>query len=92
MEDSHFKMVVVEAPEPGKLSHVKSVAEALECLTTGWQGLRQGPACARAKMACLAALDGNLTGDEARSAFIDAAADADILVEKQIGLLAAVLK
>ena len=93
MKDVGFKEVTLKTAQPGEFRQIRSVAEAHEFLTTEWQGLREGPAAARAKIACLAALDGNQMEKEARAAFVDAAIEADILVEQKFaGLLDEILK
>jgi hypothetical protein len=91
MEDVHFKAVAIEAAHPEKIRCVRTAKEAYECLVNEWHDRRRGPAYARAKLACMGAMDGSLSADEARAAFIDAASEADILVATHTRVFNAIL-
>ncbi|MEK1853445.1 MAG: DUF982 domain-containing protein [Phyllobacterium sp.] len=80
MENVYFKSVTVESAHPGKLRNISSVATAAEFLLNEWPGKR-GRLHGLARQACLEAMDGTGTGDIARSAFLDAATEANIYVE-----------
>jgi hypothetical protein len=80
MQNVYFKSVTVESAYPGKLRNISSVATAVEFLLNEWPEKR-GRLHGLARQACLEALDGTVTGDMARSAFLEAAAEANIYVE-----------
>jgi Protein of unknown function (DUF982) len=80
MENVYFKSVTVESAYPGKRRNISSVATAVEFLLNEWPEKR-GKLHGLARQACLEALDGTVTGDMARSAFLEAAAEANIYVE-----------
>lgn len=60
---------------------ISTVDEASEFLKHNWPKARCGPVCQRAKIACSAALEGAMTADEARSVFIEAAIEANMIVD-----------
>lgn len=76
----HFTAVTVESVQSGKLRNVCTVSEAATVLMSEWPQDHLGPAHARARLACMAALKGNQSSKSARMAFIDAAQEADIYV------------
>lgn len=63
----------------GMIETIGGPDEALACLVNAWPSEHQ-KYCALAKLACVGALEGYNTLDEAREAFIAAAVDANILV------------
>jgi hypothetical protein len=58
-----------------------SVEGASRFLTQAWPGDKQRPTYFAALRACLAALEGTGTADQARAAIVEAASDADVLME-----------
>lgn len=60
---------------------LNSVEGAARCLTEGWPGDRKIKSYRAALVACLAALEGVATADEARAAVVKAGKHAGILVE-----------
>ena len=81
MDKKIFEPLTIEGRKLGKFRTVSSVTQAYEVLLSEWDGRKQGPACLRAKMACQAAIEGTQSEAEARRAFLDAAAEANILVD-----------
>jgi len=80
MPNIYFPSVTVEAVHDGKPRTITSVLQAADFLMDDWPPSR-GRLHGLARQACLDALEGNLTGAEARAAFIDAARDAKILLD-----------
>jgi hypothetical protein len=66
----------------GKMHDVTSVEEAAENLAMNWP-VKDGPMLSAAKQACLEALEGRITCTEARTAFIEAAREANIYIGRQ---------
>jgi hypothetical protein len=77
MENIHFPAVTVETTRIGQLRNITSVTQAAAFLLSEWPGKR-GRLHGLARQACLEALEGNVAGDLARTAFVDAAREADI--------------
>jgi hypothetical protein len=66
----------------GRVRNVKSIREATECLDK-WPS-RRGPMCEMAAKALVGARAGQVTANEAREAFSDAALEARILVPRDM--------
>jgi hypothetical protein len=79
MVDLDFLAVTIEIDRAGELRNVSSVTEAAEVLMMQWPR-HKGKALAAARQACLDALEGKETVENARAAFIAAAGEARILV------------
>lgn len=79
MVDLDFLAVTIEIDRAGELRNVSSVTEAAEVLMMQWPR-HKGKALAAARQACLDALEGKETVENARAAFIAAAEEARILV------------
>jgi len=62
----------------GNKRTITATCFACECLLTSWPGERS-PAYCRALNMCLDAMDGKVPQGAARRAFIEAAAEADVL-------------
>ncbi|CAN7666801.1 DUF982 domain-containing protein [Phyllobacterium sp. LjRoot231] len=75
-----FPSVTVEPARGGKPCTITSIEQAAEFLTNDWPPER-GRLHGLARQACLDALKGNLSGADARAVFIDAAREADILMD-----------
>ncbi len=80
MPNIYFPSVTVEAARDGKPRTITSVLQAVDFLMNDWPPNRRR-LYGLARQACLDALEGNLTGAEARAVFIDAAKDANILMD-----------
>ncbi|MBB3238197.1 DUF982 domain-containing protein [Phyllobacterium endophyticum] len=74
-----FIAVTIEIDETGELCNVSSVAEASEILLRNWP-VQRGKELSRARRACLDAIEGKGSVEEARTAFVAAAKEAGILV------------
>lgn len=74
------KPVTVETGKLGKLRAIASTVDAARFLLEDWPEVA-GPAHLKARVACLAVLDGTEETEHAREAFIAAAVEADILVK-----------
>lgn len=79
MTNLDFLAVTIEVDETGELRNVSSVAEAAEILRQNWPADR-GKELSRARRACLDAMEGTGSVEEARTAFVAAAKEAGILV------------
>lgn len=79
MENIHFSVVTVETTRLGELRKITSVTQAAAFLLSEWPGQR-GRLHGLARHACLEALEGTITGEMARTAFINAAKEAGIYV------------
>lgn len=79
MTNLDFLAVTIEIDETGELRNVSSVAEAAEILRQNWPSDR-GKELSRARRACLDAMEGTGSLEEARTAFVAAANEAGILV------------
>ena len=77
MENIHFPAVTVETTRIGQLRNITSVTQAAAFLLSEWPGER-GRLHGLARQPCLEAIVGNVSADLARTAFVDAAKDADI--------------
>ncbi|UXN57872.1 DUF982 domain-containing protein [Phyllobacterium zundukense] len=75
-----FPPVTIESRRLGKPENICSVTEAAEFLLMKWP-VHQGPKLKAARQRCFDALDGNASAADARSAFIEAAKEADIFVD-----------
>jgi hypothetical protein len=82
MENIHFSVVTVETSRLGQIRKITSVTQAAAFLLSEWPGNR-GRLHGLARQACLEALDGTITGEMARSAFIGAAKEAGIFVRER---------
>jgi hypothetical protein len=69
-------------PPGDRLTTVSNVVDAAECLTLRWP-VTSGPYYWAAQETCLAVFDGSKSAYDARSAFLRAANEADIVVWKQ---------
>ncbi len=74
-----FLAVTIEIDETGELRNVSSVAEASEILRQNWP-VQRGKELSRARRACLDAMEGTGSVEEARTAFVAAAKEAGVLV------------
>lgn len=63
---------------------VRSTRDALLCLTNHWP-VKDGPSQVRAEEICRSVLSGASSPDDARTAFIEAAKDADFQVRSWSG-------
>ena len=82
MKEGWFSMPVpVSVGIIGDVRHISSARQALVLLTGNWRD--EGSAKHRAaKRECLAAINGDATGETARQAFIAAAREARVLVKE----------
>ncbi|MEK1890798.1 MAG: DUF982 domain-containing protein [Phyllobacterium sp.] len=80
MEENAFRPLILRR-QGKKPETIGTLNDAFEFLKHNWHKARRGPVCQRAKIACSAALKGAVTVEEARSAFIEAAVEANMLVE-----------
>lgn len=72
-------MVVVLHPDPERTITVGNVVDVVECLTLRWPKTT-GPYYDAAQRCCLAVLDGKRSEQDALSAFLLAAEEANVLV------------
>jgi hypothetical protein len=79
MTDLDFLAVTIELDKSGKLRNVSSVTEAAEVLMMHWPK-HKGKNLSAARQACLDAIGGEGSVDDARAAFVAAAKEARILV------------
>nr|WP_319025574.1 DUF982 domain-containing protein [Phyllobacterium calauticae] len=77
MKNIHFPVVSVGNPKMPR--HITSMTEAAAFLLNDWPAAR-GPKHARARIACVDAIEGRLSGYKARAFFIDAAKEAHIFL------------
>lgn len=79
--DKWSQSVVVEIEHEGENAHlvISNTRDAAECLAQLWPDL-ESPEFARARVICDMALNVQLEHAQARSAFIQAAQDADIVI------------
>jgi hypothetical protein len=75
--------VVVEPGVIGRFRVVRGLVDALDVLEGRWPEDRKGPAHAAAVASCRSALDGEIETSVARRAFVSAARDAGILLERR---------
>jgi hypothetical protein len=80
MPNISFASVTVELAHGGKPRTITSVEQAADFLMIDWP-IERGRLHGLARQACRDALEGNLSGAEARAAFINAAREADILMD-----------
>ena len=73
------KFLTLELPLIGQRRTVGSALDALDCLTSGWRGIR-GKSHRMAVNCCIAALEGDAIVERSRLAFLEAAEESDILV------------
>lgn len=71
--------VTIETLTLGRYQSVSSAAEAARILLEDWP-VDEGEAFGAAKAACLLALEGKMAAEEARTAFLAAAAEAGVFV------------
>lgn len=76
------KPVTLEIGTLGKYKNVTNTGEAARMLLSQWP-LDRGRQYGKARKTCLAVLEGSKPPSEARKAFIEAAAEADIFVREQ---------
>jgi Protein of unknown function (DUF982) len=79
MIDLDFLAVTIELDKSSELRNVSSVTEAADVLWMQWPK-QKGKKLSAARQACLDAIEGKRTVDEARAAFVAAAKEAKILV------------
>lgn len=79
MNDLDFVAVTIELDKSRELRNVSSVTEAAHVLFRQWPKQR-GKKLSAARLACLDAIEGTGSVDDARTAFVDAAKEAKILV------------
>ena len=79
MTNLDFLAVTIEIDETGELRNVSSVADAAEILRQNWP-VDRGRELSRARRACLDAMEGTGSVEEARTAFVAAAKEAGILI------------
>ena len=79
--DTWSQSVVVEIQHEGENGHlvISNTSDAAECLAQLWPDL-ESPEFARARVMCDMALKGQLEHAQARSAFVEAAQEAEIMV------------
>ena len=75
-----FPRITIVAHRDGKPLNICSVLEAAECLLLNWP-IHDGVKLKVASQKCLDALDGKATISECRSAFIEAAKEARVLLD-----------
>lgn len=75
-----FPRVTIESSHSGRPETICSVSEAVEFLLNKWP-VYEGQKLNAARQCCLGALEGKATAAEARSAFIEAAKEANIFVD-----------
>lgn len=80
MRDLPFPYVTILTGVPGNKRNICSVAEAAEWLVMYWP-IKEGKKLIEARQACRDALAGRITCTKARSAFIEAAREADIYID-----------
>ena len=80
MPSASFLSVTVETAHGTRPQTITSVEQAADFPINDWPPER-GRLHGQARQACLDALEGNLSGAEARAVFIDAAKAAGILVD-----------
>jgi hypothetical protein len=79
--DDYFEALTIETDQPGRLINITSTRQVAERLTKGWPQ-RRGTAYTRAIKACMEYFSGRKNIDAVRSAFIEAAKEADIFVRE----------
>jgi hypothetical protein len=85
VQDQHFdEPVRVSLGKAGTIHSVERVAQAADILLHRWPA-STGRMHIAARKACLAVLEGLKDAHVARAAFINAAIEADILVEREPG-------
>jgi hypothetical protein len=85
MKQIHFdRPVCISFGKAGKTRLVHTVWEAAKCLANDKWPNRAGPMCEMANRALRGAVQGQVTAEEARQAFADAAIEARILVEPDV--------
>ena len=79
MNDLDFVAVTIELDKSRELRNVSSVTEAANVLFRQWPR-QKGKKLSAARQACLDAIEGTGSVDDARTAFVAAAKEAKILV------------
>ncbi|UXN67473.1 DUF982 domain-containing protein (plasmid) [Phyllobacterium sp. A18/5-2] len=82
MRDLRFPCVTIETESLGGTRNISSVEEAADFLAMYWP-IKTGEKFVEAKRACIDALNGRIMCTAARSAFIEAAKEADIYVAEK---------
>jgi hypothetical protein len=82
MAEDHFEPVTIETDQPGRHLIVTNIQQVAMRLTAKWPAPRKGAAYRKAVQACMAHLDGKRNVGAVRSAFIEAAKEADIFVRE----------
>ncbi|UXN59171.1 DUF982 domain-containing protein [Phyllobacterium zundukense] len=82
MRDLPFPYVTIETEPLGGTRNISSVEEAADFLEIYWP-IKTGKKFVEAKQACIEALEGKIMCTAARSAFIEAAKEADIYVAEK---------
>lgn len=75
-----FPPVTIESRGLGKSRNICSVSEAAEYLLMKWP-VHEGQKLKAARQRCFDALEGKASAADARSAFIEAAREADIFID-----------
>lgn len=76
-----FHTITVETKRLGRYRVIASVEEAAEYLVYDWP-IDKGPLQLEARIACLDCMEGALSVEDARAAFIAAAKDAGVYVKE----------
>jgi len=79
MAVDHFKIVTIQIA-PGQILNVTSTRQVAELLTGSWPPQARGEAYNAAVETCMDHFEGKKSGDNVRSAFIEAAKDARIFL------------
>jgi hypothetical protein len=77
-----FQPIRLEGPKQDEIHEITSVKEALGFLYSLWPG-HTGEQKAAAEEACQRALTGDISVEQARQVFYDAAVEADILEKRE---------
>jgi hypothetical protein len=80
MAEDKFEVVTIETEQPGRPLKITRVQHAAERLAKNWPAAHRGALYRKAVRAALSHLRGKRHAEEVRSAFIDAAKEADLLV------------
>jgi hypothetical protein len=82
MAEDHFDVVTIETDQPGQLFNVTNTQQVAMRLTAKWPAAHKGAAYKKAVTVCMAHMDGRKDTKAVRSAFIEAAKEADIFVSE----------
>jgi hypothetical protein len=76
----NWRRVVIVSPDPARpFDEVRNSLEAADLLIHGWP-IRSGKAFTLALKACVDALDGNASDEDARTNFLAAAREAEVAI------------